>query len=397
LKILYVSALYTPNFVGGAERVAQSLAEGSLKAGHQTVVVTGAPQKGVRVERVNGVKVYYVGIKNLYWPHRGSKNPGVLKPLWHGLDTYNALMARELDRILDLERPDLVNTHTIEGFSTLAWRPVKRRGLPLVHTLHEYYLLCPKHTMYRNGRNCQRQCVQCLPYAMPRKRHSNQVDAVVGVSRFLLERHLSFGYFAATPDRRVIYNSYRAEADVPPVDTQSLPIRFGYLGRLDPTKGLETLLQSVAQLSRGTWSLDIGGRGQAAYEDYLRTRYEMPGVRFSGYVRPEVFFPEIDVLVVPSVWHEPSPRVISEAYAYGVPVIGSRRGGIPELIEEDSTGSLFDPDSPDELMQKMQRYVAEPAILRDMRSACLRRAESLLPEKIVEQYLGVYADAVAAR
>ena len=135
----------------------------------------------------------------------------------------------------------------------------------------------------------------------------------------------------------------------------------------------------------------IGGKGTAAYEDYLRTKYGASTVEFLGFVDPDSFLRDVDVLVVPSVWHDTSPRVISEAYAHGVPVIGSRRGGIPELIEEDRTGFLFDSDLPDDLTLKMRRFVENPTIIDSMRLACLDKAKSLLPENIIEQYLEVYA------
>lgn len=396
MKILFINTLYTPNLVGGAERVVQSLAEGAVEAGHRSVVVSMGPQKGVRTTWVKGVKAYYVGLKNFYWPLENNKAPGVIKPLWHALDTYNPLMTREIARILDKERPDLVHTHTLAGFSTLSWRPVKQRGLPLVHTLHDYYLRCPKTTMFRNGRNCQGRCAQCLPFSLPRRHHTNQVDVVTGVSKFTLERHLQYDFFSNTPERRVIYNGFKVEAEpsTSRPGSRSLPIRFGYLGRLDPTKGIENLLISVNTLPAGSWSLKIGGRGPTGYVDHVRATYGSPAVEFLGYVAANDFFEEIDVLVVPSVWHEPSPRVISEAFAHGVPVLGSNRGGIPELIEDGHTGFLFDPELSNNLAQKLRQFTDDPGIIGRMQDACLEKAKSLLPENITVQYLEVYADAI---
>jgi glycosyltransferase involved in cell wall biosynthesis len=259
--------------------------------------------------------------------------------------------------------------------------------------LHDYYLLCPRSTMFRNGENCEQVCLGCRPYALLRRHLSSRVDALVGDSRFVLERHLRFGYFGATPKQGVIYPTYRAGSTTPLSETRSWPIRFGYLGQIVAAKGLEVLLKAVVRLPEGSWSLDVAGRGPAAYERQLRARYEVPAIRFLGYVRRlEVFFPEIDVLVVPSVWNDPSPRVISEAYAYGVPVVGSKRGGIPESIEEGHTGFLFDPDRPEDLTVKMRRYVHKPDIVTRMRLACLRKAKSVSLEGAIDQYLEVYAN-----
>jgi glycosyltransferase involved in cell wall biosynthesis len=392
LKVLYINTLYNPNYVGGAERVVQSLAEDMAASGHETVVLSAAPQKGT-VNWVNGVKVYYINLKNVYWPYGEKANASPAKALWHAFDTYNPWMTREVVRILRAERPDLVHTHVIAGFSCLIWRAVKQLGLPLVHTLHDYYLLCPRSTMFRNGRNCRTQCWQCQLYARPRRKPSDLVDTVVGVSDAILRRHLEFGYFDAASQKTVIYNAYPLASSTPRSDAPSIPIRFGYLGRLDPAKGLEVLLEAVRQLPRGTWRLKVGGRGPASYESYLRAKYKMPEVDFVGYVDPDSFLQTIDVLVVPSVWHDPSPRVISEAYAHRVAVVGSRTGGIPELIEEGHTGLLFTPGTSDDLARKMREFTEHPTIIDGMRLGCLKKAELLSPQAIAEQYLVVYAGA----
>src|SRR5918997_7137655 len=88
MKVLFVNSLYAPNIVGGAERFVQSLAEGVVEAGHQAVVICIAPQPGTYTDRIHGVKVYYTGLRNLYWPF-GSEQPySALKPIYHALDTY---------------------------------------------------------------------------------------------------------------------------------------------------------------------------------------------------------------------------------------------------------------------------------------------------------------------
>ena len=396
MKILLVNTLYTPNHFGGTERFVQTLAEGLVEEGHQAVVTSTAPQDQTHADSINGVRAYYVGLKNLYWPYDDKENPKVLKPLAHALDTKNPWMAQKLARILDAEQPDLVHTNNLAGFSVLTWQRIKQRGLPLVHTLHDYYLLCPRSTMFRSGKTCRAQCAECRLYALPRKRPSNQVDTVVGVSRFVLERHEKFGYFVSTPRKRVIPNAYQRQSGNFRLGTPSLPIRFGYLGLLNPNKGLEVFLESATQLPEGTWSLQIAGRGYTTYERYLHAKYEMPAIKFLGHVRPEFFFPQIDVLVVPSLLPETFGRVIIEAYAHGVPVITSNRGAMPELVEEGYTGYSFDPSHPIHLIAKMKRFIERPATIKNIGSNCLKKASSFLPENITEQYIEAYYDAIGS-
>jgi glycosyltransferase involved in cell wall biosynthesis len=397
IKILFVNSLYHPHFLGGAERIVQSLAEGLVKAGHQAVVVSTAPRRRLP-EQINGVTVYYLEGKNLYWPF-GGDNPLLLKPLWHLVDTYNPLMARELGRLLDAERPSLVHTNNLAGFSVAVWHQVKARNLPLVHTLMDYYLLCPRSKMYKAAGNCDSPCRTCSVYGLPRRRMSNLVDAAIGLSAFVLRRHERFGYFARTPIRRVIYSGYHAPTSLTPLKQNPNLLRFGYLGRLHPTKGIESVLRSLVSHAGKRWELWIAGKGSPAYEAQLKGSCTLPNVRYVGFVRPEEFLTSVDALVVPSVWNEPFGMTVIEAYAHGVPVIGSCRGGLAEIIENGETGFLFDPTGPASLEEILGRLIAAPVILTDMRARVLEKARDFSPQRMVDDYLRLYGEVtcVSAR
>ena len=86
---LFFSALYAPRMHGGAEKIVQILAEEMQAAGHTAIVVTTSPEHGTTVGHVNGVKVYYIGIRNLYWPYDGEKRAAFARLLWHMLDRNN--------------------------------------------------------------------------------------------------------------------------------------------------------------------------------------------------------------------------------------------------------------------------------------------------------------------
>jgi len=111
-------------------------------------------------------------------------------------------------------------------------------------------------------------------------------------------------------------------------------------------------------------------------------------------VRPEDFLPEIDVLVVPSVWDEPLPTVVVEAFTHGVPVIGSRRGGIPELIEDGRTGLLFDPAQPGSLEAALGRFIDDPRLAYRMREHVLQKAQEFVSEKMLKEYCEIYQRAL---
>ena len=327
MKILLINNLYHPHIIGGAERSVQILAEALAENGDQPVVITANPNRGTRISYVNNVKVYATPIKNLYSPFKKKGGINPLIPFWHMIDTYNPWMAERIGKIIETEAPDAVHTHNLAGFSVSIWHAVAKRKLPLIHTIRDYYLLCPRSTMFQNGKNCTTQCWYCRMYSLLKKRMSAYVDTVVGISSHILNQHRSRGYFKRSRTQSVIYNAYQNKGSGPNALQGGKPLRLGYLGQVKPAKGIELLLQALVELPVKDYELRIGGKGPENYVHSLKNHYNMPNIRFLGFVDLGTFFPSIDLLIVPSLWHEPLGRTVLEAYAHGVPVIASDRGG----------------------------------------------------------------------
>jgi glycosyltransferase involved in cell wall biosynthesis len=391
MKVLTISNPYYPYIIGGAESVAQMIAEGMRSYGFRSVVISIAPEE--KIEEVNGVKVYYVTNKNLYdfFPKR-PRRPWPIRLMWHILDLYNPWMSRVVGRILDVERPDLVHTHNIVGFSGAAWKAAKRRGLPLVHTIHDYYLLCPNSSMYKAGVNCVKPCLACRPFHYVRRQLSAQVDYAVFISAFMMARHRQFACFNGAR-QGIIHN-----ASIPGhfnVQRQAQnPLRFGFIGRLIEAKGMELLLEVFTGMATNGGTLTLAGTGDPAYVRTLQERYSGPRVEFLGFVTPEEFYPRIDVLIVPSLWHEPLGLVVMEALARGIPVIGTRRGGIPEILQEGKTGFLFEPSRPGELQEQIQKFLRQPSLVSQMGQQGRERAKDFTPDAMCRQYLEVYRSLI---
>lgn len=342
---------------------------------------------------LNGVQVHYLPLPNLYWPFPVPTAPSMLRVAWHLIDTYNARAAGALGRVLDEIRPDVVNTHVIAGFSVAVWKAIKLRGLPLVHTLHDHYLLCPYSTMFKNGRNCAQQCTGCRAVGAPRARATRRVDVAIGVSRFILERHLACGMFGSS-ERRVVYSGCSSTAaSTADADRGAGPLRIGFLGALVPHKGVERVLQAFLMLPEGSAELRLAGAGDARY--VARLKQPVSGrkdVVWPGFVRPETFLPSLDVLVVPSLVNEAMGRVVVEAFSCGVPVLAARRGGIPELVDE-RCGRLFDPDDVASLVLLLEDLVAQPRRLAALRQGARERAKDFSPAAMLQGYLAAYEGA----
>lgn len=379
MKYLLINARYAPYLYGGAEISVGSFAEGLVQLGHQVSVLTTHRGPAATLW-IKGVKVLQVPSRSIYWEVPGTTQPRWKKLCWHVTDLFNPLMLRAVRVAIDAEQPDLVETHALEGFSCAAWYAAKRSGLPLVHYIHSYYLMCPRATMARRGVNCQTACMSCRAFTSPRFNASALVDGVIANSQFILNRHVDAGFFSNASHRAVIHGSYRSDGFPVEQEREPGPLRLGYIGRLDPTKGIDWLLRRLRGLESTGWELRIAGRGSIEYERQLKALAAGMPVQFLGHQAPPVFFPQIDLLVVPSLWNEPQGRIVFEAYAHGVPVAVSRQGGLPELVVDGETGFVFDVDDGTIFDRLIKELIGQPSILRAKLPEVSAKAREFTPE-----------------
>jgi glycosyltransferase involved in cell wall biosynthesis len=370
-KILFISNQYTPNVVGGAELITQATAEELARRGHEVVVASVAPDGRASQDVVNGVRVYRVPVANLYAPFT-DEHGGVQRALWHVADSYNPWMARRIGRILDLEKPDWMCPNNIAGFSVSVWGEAQRRGIRTMQVLHDYYAICPRSTMLNHGSNCERPCLTCRAYGFPRKLASSQPDIVVGVSKFVLQRHLDEGYFRGVRTA-VVYT-------------------VGFIGRVEEPKGIEVLLKALGRLPHERWRLRVAGRAtHPEFLDYLKRTYPYQGVEYLGYTNADAFYRSVDVVVVPSTWHEPLPGVVYEPFGYGIPVIASRMGGIPEIVGDAGCGWLFEAGNVDELAGRLSKAIDGWDDPHALSERALARRRFFTPERQADELSALLA------
>jgi glycosyltransferase involved in cell wall biosynthesis len=170
------------------------------------------------------------------------------------------------------------------------------------------------------------------------------------------------------------------------------PMRFGFIGVHDPVKGLDTLALAAHRLvNNPDVRFMIAGSSKSDYSKSLPQKFPSENTKFLGWTKPDDFFPQIDVLVVPSLFREPFGRVVIEAFAQGVPVIGARSGGIPESIDPGSDGYLFDPGDDAALARQIADMAARPEAIPDLSRAALEAARRYEPQKIAAGYEAVFA------
>ena len=389
MKVIYFNTLYYPNIVGGAEKSLQLLAEKLIKYDVEPIIVT--TYKEDKIDYINGVKVYYLHHRNLYWINDSlPSTSSVNKAIWNAKDIYNKDMYKKVEEIIKLEKPDVIHSNNLKGFSTVPWNIAKKNKIPVIHTLRDFSLMCPKSTMFQDGINCEKRCSTCTIFTEYKRIASNKyVDMVVGNSNFMVEKHKKLGYFKEVQGKRIFNGTpILSENIISDKKVEESKVKFFYMGRIEETKGVNLLLDTFKDIN-GV-ELVLAGR---VYDDKIeenikKGRYP-EHIKFIGYANPSEILPEIDVLIAPSLWHEPLPRVILEAYSYGKFVIGSNRGGIPECIKEGITGYIFDPDIKNSLKSAIDKVLQNKEYSHN-KGEILSYINEFDIEKSVNQYYEAY-------
>jgi len=401
MKILIISTLYPPNVIGGAEKAAAELAEALVRRGHMVAVVTLHSGSSEVVEDRSGVRIYRLPLDNFYWPFGRSEKPNIFRRLaWHIREMWNPAAARRIGKILDAESPDVVNTHNVCGFSLATWREVKRRNVRLVHTLHDYYLMCPRCTLFRNGRTCEKRCLDCKLLTFPGRVSSRMPDAVVSVSQHALDEHIRRHYLEDVPST-VVYNIQGgAKLSVPQrrsAGSLSSDVVFGFIGRVEQEKGIETLLEATKQLNQPSWKLKIAGRGLEGYIQNLRRTYSDPRIEWLGFTESSEFYSAVNAVVIPSLWPEPLPYVVVESLHAGKSLICARSGGIPEIAQLSNIVEFFPAGNVNALAEKMNLALTSPQEWGKNRVPDASRLGAFREDYVVEKYLQEYAPQKADR
>ena len=290
---------------------------------------------------------------------------------------YSLEARREIGRLIDDVRPDVVHAHNVYHHLTPAiFGAIQKKGVPAVMTVHDLKIGCPSKLMLAPDGVCERcqggktwNAVQqrCLKGSLPLSAiaalettlhsflgsYKKNVDLFVLPSRFHMNKLIDWGLPAEKA--RYVPNAVDVSelvADFTPGE------RFVFVGRLSEEKGLLTFVKAVA--SAGVKATIVGTGPQ---EGELRALVESSGadVEFAGYQTGDALFDIVrnaKALVLPSECYENAPVVLLEAYGVGTPVLGSDLGGIPELIQPGITGFLATAGDVDSFAEQLSAMAA---------------------------------------
>lgn len=391
MRIVICNTLYPPIGIGGAERSVQFLAESLVKRGHAVTVLSQGMTWRPTHEVKNGVQLVRTSSPPGYSPnvyaHR-SFSEKVLSRLFAKIQPQRSnLYMTEIER----GRPDIVHTNAAGGLDEL-WVRTADLGIPIVHTLRNHGSLCPRR-MFVEGRACEGQCTACAVRTMDRRNAGERLSGVVGISDYILQEHLTNGYFRSVKHRRVIPNSYES-SEAGRERQAEVVTALGYLGRLHETKGVHQLVEAMRPFE-GRARLLVAGTGNPQFVESLKAKAG-PNVEFLGFVDADTVLTKLDALVVPSLWREPFGRIYAEALVHGVPVIGSVHGAGRELVSEGKTGWLCDPSNAPDLRAAIGRALDELSRPNEFRSNCRKAAMRFAPDAVAAAYEAFYETAIKA-
>ncbi|MBC7917465.1 MAG: glycosyltransferase family 4 protein [Rhodoferax sp.] len=380
-RILIACSAYPPDIKGGGEKSVQILAQSLSTRGHTVRILTVADKAGDRLDGDGATRISQVASPNIYWNFHPQSST-FKKVIWHALDNFNPRATRVVAKAIQDFRPDIVVSSSLENFGPAIWRASRRMGVPVVHILRSYYVKCLRGTMFSNGRSCDGACAECSVLTLGRRVAARDVNGLIGISDFILNQHIPIfpkAMHLSIPNAVPATDTPVRRRAVAPVVT------FGYLGRLEPEKGIQEILEVFGQLPDHCHLL-VAGTGRDDYASKLREKYSSERIRFVGWVPAESVYPVIDFAVIPSLWNEPFGRVVIEAYAHGVPVVAAARGGLTELVRDGVTGYLFDPAIPSDLQAACMRAVAAMPSYDHLAAAAREESARYRPSEIARAY-----------
>jgi glycosyltransferase involved in cell wall biosynthesis len=285
---------------------------------------------------------------------------------------WNRWTFKQLRTLIREGQIDVMHVHnTFPLISPAAYYAAGAEAIPVVQTLHNYRVLCPSATLFRDGRVCEDCVGRRVPWpAIAHSCYRGSRSATAATAAMLtlhntlgtwqrkVSAFLALTDFARTkfiegglPQEKIFVKPNFLEHDPGCGSGHGDFVLFA--GRLTEEKGVRTLLKAWSS-SAGLPPLEIIGDGPLA-TDVAAAVSENSNVRWRGWQARDLVFERMKAakaIVLPSLWYEAFPMTVVEAFAMGVPVIASKIGSLASLIEDKGTGLHFEPGDAEDLARQ---------------------------------------------
>ena len=374
MRILLAHKFY--ELTGGAEVFFRETERVLREAGHETLMVATGPEG---MERPDNLQL-------LQAPNYEGGNL-ISKAIALPRAIYDSSKRRQMADLIAAFQPDLLHAFAINvHLSPSILDAAHDADIPVVATLNDYKHICPNYKLFHHGRICydckgqrffnaarNRCCKDSAALSLASTAEA-YVHTMLGVYRRIDHFTFSSDFMAGVteefwPDHQLSWsklrNPFAAAAHHPLHDYEPYGL---YFGRLVEEKGVDRLIEAAADINGFPIKIIGNGPEQARLEAMV-ARHGLANVEFLGPkwgTELDAILARARFVVVPSLWHENFPYVINQAFALARPVIGSRRGGIPELVADGERGLIFEPDHPGELSIHIRRLAQSDADVRRM-------------------------------
>jgi glycosyltransferase involved in cell wall biosynthesis len=324
---------------------------------------------------------FFVDVKDYH-----SKNP--FHKIKSSLSSIYSSEARDkLNKLIKKYKPDIAHIHNyMYQLTPSILYALKENNIPIVNTLHDYYPLCTGYRFYndKEKRICEdckggkyykaftNRCMKSSAavsflgalnfYYWKNKKAFDLIDVFISHSQFLKDKMIEQGY----PENKIkVINNFIDPGEEPDYVKENFIL---YAGVFLAEKGVQVLIEAYKKLDTDT-ELYLAGSGPyenelkkmaAGFEDKIKFLGFLPQDELKKYVS------KAECVVVPSICYENFPYSVLEACTWGSLVVGSRIGGIPEIIEDGKTGLLFEPGNTEELSQKLNYLLGNPEGISEM-------------------------------
>ena len=325
----------------------------------------------------------------------------------------------DIRRVLKEFSPEVVHFHNI--FFTITpsvYQACRDEGVPVVQSLHNFRPLCSNGLFFRGGETCEKCMKKNFWYgvyygcfknsrvatvfiARMLARHwragtwTNMIDVFMTATKFTKDKYVQGGIPA---EKIMIKPNFLYPFPEPEISPDRKKNGYAlYVGRLSEEKGVDVLLSAWKFLT----GIPLRVLGDGPLLEKLRKYAQenhISNIEFLGYVSSqeyEINMKGAKVLIVPSRCYENFPRIIAEAYAYGLPVVASQLGSLAEIVEDGRTGYLFTPGDTNDLALKVGKIMSDEDGLSRM-SAAARRVfeEKYGPQRNYQSLMAIYQKAI---
>jgi glycosyltransferase involved in cell wall biosynthesis len=322
---------------------------------------------------------------------------------------------QEFLELLRREKPEVVHVHnTFVMISPSIYSACVEAGVPVVQTLHNYRLLCPTGTFFRDGKLCE-ECLKSslwrgiehscyhdsysatavvasmLAYHRMRGTWKREISSFVALSQFARQKFIEGGL----PGEKIFVKPNFVSPD--PGARTGVGDYALFVGRLSPEKGLRTIMGAWSKLSLPVPLVIIGGGPDLEELRVTAAREKLP-IEFKGQLPRAQTLAAINsarFTIIPSEWYETFCLAIAESFACSTPVICSRMGVMQELVDDHRTGLHFNPADPIDLASKVEWAWNHSGEMRDMGITARKEYEAkYTAEKNYPQLMEIYRRAV---